>query len=64
MCGLTHTHTHTHTHTDEFTLPPDTPLPTKQLLTASWQGDFLPVAQALLTRIKAHHTELVPLEPL
>ena len=40
----------------------DLPERYKQYLRDLWQAEFLPVAQALLSRIECHHTDLVPLE--
>ena len=64
--SLSHTHTHTYTHTqiDESTLTVQSDMPesSKQYLKNLWQVDFLPVAQALLLRIRSHYSDLVPLE--
>ena len=54
--------------TDESSLlngqQPDLPEHYKRRLKDLWEAEFLPVAQALLSRIESHHTDLVPLEPL
>ena len=70
---VSYTHKHTCTHTlspltDESCLlngqQPDLPEHYKRHLTDLWEAEFLPVAQALLSRVESHHTDLVPLEPL
>lgn len=33
-----------------------------EVLRDMWEGQFVPVAQHLLQRLKSHHTDLVPLE--
>ena len=70
-CTLTYIHTHTqHTYAppsiDEscvLTTQPNVSESSMQYLKDLWQTEFLPVAQALLSRIKSHCTDLVPLEP-
>ena len=32
------------------------------MLRDMWEGQFVPVGQHLLQRVKSHHTDLVPLE--
>jgi len=33
-----------------------------EVLRDMWEGQFIPVGQHLLQRVKSHHTDLVPLE--
>ena len=33
-----------------------------EVLRDMWEGQFVPVGQHLLHRVKSHHTDLVPLE--
>ena len=33
-----------------------------EVLRDMWEGQFVPVGQHLLQRVKSHHTDLVPLE--
>lgn len=33
-----------------------------EVLREMWEGQFVPVGQHLLQRVKSHHTDLVPLE--
>ena len=71
-CALTHIHTYVctqHTYAlpsiDEscmLTTQPNVSESSMQYLKDLWQTEFLPVAQALLSRIKSHCTGLVPLE--